>query len=54
MKKNTLTKIMAIIALFWIILGVVSTWILIIYETMFPVTGSSQIENSTLNTWITK
>lgn len=69
MKKNTATKIMAIIALLWIILWVVSTGALIIYETLYaPQTVNQEniasekldlsklLENSwaTISTWITK
>ncbi len=35
MKKNMMTKIMAIVALLGIILWVVSTWALILYETLY-------------------
>lgn len=35
MKKTALNKLMAIIALIWIILWVVSTWALILYETLY-------------------
>lgn len=70
MKKNTITKIMAIIALFGIILWVVSTWALILYETIYAPqtqnkteTKSSEkldlsklLENTwtTISTWLTK
>lgn len=69
MKKNTITKIMAIIALFGIILWVVSTWALILYETLYaPQTSqntnvssekldlSKLLENTwtTISTWLTK
>lgn len=69
MKKNTATKIMAIIALLGIILWVVSTWAMMIYETMFApktqtITDSNNekvdlsklLENTwtTISTWITK
>lgn len=70
MKKNTATKIMAIIALLWIILWVVSTWALVLYETIFTPQSSNQeiapksekidlsklLENTwtKISTWITK
>ncbi len=60
---------MAIIALFWIILWVVSTWVLILFETLYaPQTSqntnvssekldlSKLLENTwtTISTWLTK
>jgi len=41
-----MTKIVAFIALFWILLSIIWTWALIIYETYF-----SQNQNHTIEIW---
>lgn len=46
MKKNTSVKIVAIIALLWIVLWAVSTWALVLYETLFAPQTTNQ-ENTT-------
>ena len=46
MKKNKLSKLLAIIALFWIIIWIVWTWILIIFS---PTVSSPTIENNQID-----
>jgi len=44
--SKKITKIVAFIALFWILLSIIWTWVLIIYETYF-----SQNQNYTVEIW---
>ena len=46
MKQNLKIKIAAIIALFWIIIWVVWTWVLVIYETYFSNNSINQEFNT--------
>jgi len=65
-RKNTVAKVFAFIALFWIVLGVVWTWIMFIYgNSKSPKKNIKEVDSKQLgeimqnmkveiNTWSTK